>query len=57
MLRAYIIGADGHFLRAVELVCPDDHAAKEHAKQLVDEHDIELWQGDRLVERFGHKPK
>ena len=52
--RAYIIGTDARFMRAVELVCPDDDAAKEYAKQLVDGHDVELWQGDRRIERFQH---
>jgi hypothetical protein len=52
--RAYIIGIDGHFLRAVELVCPDDDTAKQYAKQLVDGHDIELWRGDRKIETFKH---
>jgi hypothetical protein len=55
--RAYVIGADGHFIRAVELVCPDDDAAKECAKQLVDGHDIELWAGDRKVTAFKHRPE
>ena len=54
--RAYVIGADGHFIRAVELVCPDDDAAKDCAKQLVEGHDIELWAGDRKVAAFKHKP-
>jgi hypothetical protein len=52
--RAYIIGTDGHFLRAVELVCPDDEIAKEYAKRLADGHDVELWQGDRKIETFKH---
>ena len=52
--RAYIIGIDGHFIKAIELVCPDDDTAKEYAKQLVDGHDVELWQGDRQVEKFKH---
>jgi hypothetical protein len=55
--RAYIIGTDGHFLRAVEILCPDDAAAKEYAKQLVDGHDIELWQRDRKIAKFEHKPQ
>jgi hypothetical protein len=55
--RAYIIGTDGHFLRAVEILCPDDDAAKEYAKQLVDGHDIELWQGERQIAKFQHKPE
>ena len=50
--RAYIIGADGSFVRAIELVCPDDDSAKDYAKQLVDGHDVELWQGDRQVAKF-----
>jgi hypothetical protein len=52
--RVYIIGADGHFLRSVELVCPDDEKAQEFAKQLVDGHDVELWERDRKVATFKH---
>jgi hypothetical protein len=54
--RAYIIGVDGHFIRAVELVCPDDETAKEYAKQLVDGHDVELWQLDRQIAKFPRQP-
>jgi hypothetical protein len=50
--RAYIVGEDGHFVRAVQLVCPDDETAKEYAKQLVDGHDVELWQLERLIAKF-----
>ena len=50
--RAFIIGVDGRFVRAIELVCPDDDSAKEHARQLVDDHDVELWQGDRKITTF-----
>jgi hypothetical protein len=52
--RAYIIGTDGRFLRSVELVCPNEDTAKEYARQLVDGHDVELWQGDRKIESFKH---
>ena len=52
--RAYIIGIDGRFIRAIELVCPDDDTATQYAKQLVDGHDVELWQGDRKIEVFKH---
>jgi hypothetical protein len=52
--RAYIIGVDGLFLRSIELRCPDDDTAKQYARQLVDGHDIELWQGDRKVTAFKH---
>ncbi|MEA2864641.1 MAG: hypothetical protein QOC84_2597 [Bradyrhizobium sp.] len=55
--RAYLIGSDGHFVRAVELLCPDDDTAKEYAKQLVDGHDVELWQLDRQIAKFDRKPE
>jgi hypothetical protein len=55
--RACIIGPDGHFVQAVELLCPDDDTAKEYAKQLVNGHDVELWQQDRRIARFDTRPK
>lgn len=55
--RAYIIGLDGHFQKSVPLECADDDAAKAQAKQLVDGHDIELWQRDRKIATFERKPK
>jgi hypothetical protein len=50
--RAYIVGQHGLFIRAVEMDCVDDDAAIESAKQLVDSHDVELWQMDRPIARF-----
>jgi len=50
--RAYIIGRDGHFQSGVNLHCEDDATAVESAKQLVDGHDVELWQGDRMVTKL-----
>ena len=50
--NAYFIGADGHFIRRVELNCTDDEAAKAEAKKLADGHDIELWQGARMIGTF-----
>ena len=55
--RAYIIGMDGHFVRAVELLCPNDDAAIEYAKSLLDGHDVELWQGERQIAKFQYKPE
>jgi hypothetical protein len=52
--RAYVIGSDGHFYRSVTLDCADDADAVEQAKQLLDGHDIELWQFDRKVVMLGH---
>jgi hypothetical protein len=53
--RAYIIGLDGHIIKAIGLLCANDAAAKERAKQLVDGHDVELWQGDRQIAVFDAK--
>ena len=55
--RVYVIGMDGHFSSSIPLECADDTEAMEKAKQLVDGHDVELWQRDRKVARFARKPK
>jgi len=55
--RVYLIGPDGHFFKSVQLECADDAEATEQAKQLIDGHDVELWQRDRKVGTFGQKPK
>jgi hypothetical protein len=46
------MGNDGHILRPVDLFCENDEAAKEQARQLVDGHDVELWQLDRKITVF-----
>jgi hypothetical protein len=58
--RAYIVGIDGAFnsIRAEFLHNPpDDTTAIEAAKQLVEGHDIELWDRDRFVGRFSPEAK
>jgi hypothetical protein len=55
--RVYVIGSDGHFFNSVPLECADDAEAIQRAEQLVDGHDVELWQRDRKVATFDHKPK
>jgi hypothetical protein len=47
--RVYVIGDDGHFVKAIELDCPDDSAAIEAAKQFIDGSDLELRQRDRKI--------
>ena len=54
MHRAYIMGPDGHVQSRVDLRCADVAEAVKLAKQLVDSHDVELWQLDRHVETFRH---
>jgi hypothetical protein len=55
--RVYTVGEDGHFHSSTRLECADDGEAIEQAKQLVDGHDLELWQRDRKIARFDQKPK
>lgn len=43
--------------QAIEVDCPDDTAAVEFAKQFIDGKDIELWQSNRKVAEFEHKPE
>jgi hypothetical protein len=50
--RVYIVGDDGHFRDAIPFVCETDDKAIEKAKQLVDGHDVELWQLDRQIAKF-----
>ena len=47
--RLYVLDARGQFMGGIELACPDDVAAKEHAWRLADGQEVELW---RLVARF-----
>jgi hypothetical protein len=47
--HAYIMGSEGHILKRINLFCANGEGAKERAKQLVDGHDVELWQSDRQV--------
>jgi hypothetical protein len=55
--RAYILGPDGHVQSRVDIRCDDEAEAIKLAKQLVDGHDVELWQLDRKVETFRHMPE
>jgi hypothetical protein len=49
---AYLIGHDGRITARVDLVCEDDEVAKSAARQMVDGHAIELWQGGRMIATF-----
>jgi hypothetical protein len=52
--RAYLVGSDGHFVGFEPLSCADDTEATEKATSLVDGHDVELWNGARLVVVLQH---
>jgi hypothetical protein len=49
--RAYLLDDDSHVMSALNLSLDED-AAADIAKQLADDHDVELWQFDRLVAVF-----
>ena len=55
--RAYILAPDGRIMKPVDLECEDDEAAKIAAQQLVDGHDVELWQGRRKIATFKYRPR
>ncbi|MBR1154038.1 hypothetical protein [Bradyrhizobium sp. JYMT SZCCT0428] len=56
--RTYTLGHDGHFQGSIPLPdCPDDDTAIAAVKQVLDGHDVELWQLDRKVAVFDHKTK
>jgi len=55
--RVYTVDTEGHFIKTTKLDGPDDASATESARQFIDGLDIELWQLDRKVATFEHKPK
>jgi hypothetical protein len=55
--RACILGPDGHIHDRVDMLATDDGEAIKLANQLVDGHDVELWQLGRKIRRFKHAPK
>lgn len=54
--RAYVVGDDDHFVGCEPMICHDDEEAISKARGLVDGHDVELWNGDRLVIRLFAPP-
>ena len=55
--RAYILGGEGHrFQRVAEFLRDhaDDATALCAAKKLINGHDVEVWDGGRLVARLDH---
>ena len=54
--RAYVVGTDGHFVSFRAFRCANDSEAVTWAKQLVDGHDVELWNRERFVKRLSPEP-
>ena len=51
--RAYTLTDDDHILDAPKVItCDSDQEAVQTAEQLINGHDVELWNGARLVTRI-----
>ena len=50
--RAFVMGPDGRIVDRIDLFCASEKDALDRARQLVDEHAIELWEAARRIERF-----
>jgi hypothetical protein len=55
--RAYLVGQDSYFIKAIDLDCEDDAAVRKRAQKMVDGHDVELWQHARRIAKFEHGSK
>ena len=54
--RAFLVDSDGHFHSARVIDAPNDDAAVEAAKPLVDGCDVEVWQRDRKIAVLSRVP-
>jgi hypothetical protein len=50
--RVFVMDSSRRVICAAKLDCIDEQAARCRAEQMCGEHDIELWEGDRLVAVF-----
>jgi len=50
--RAYTLDAQGHVLSRLEFEAADDAAALAHARQRMTDHDVEVWQLQRMIGRL-----
>ncbi|MDA9413946.1 hypothetical protein XI04_26885 [Bradyrhizobium sp. CCBAU 11430] len=50
--RVLVVDISRRVICAAKLDCVDEEAARCRAEQMYGEHDVELWEGDRLVAVF-----
>jgi hypothetical protein len=50
--RAYLLGPDGRIASRIDLICEDENAARERARQLAHDCAVELWCGDRKIAEY-----
>lgn len=48
----YLFGPDGHIVQRVRLICADEEAGKQRARQLAETNAVELWQLTRKIASF-----
>lgn len=53
--RAYLLARHGHHIKAVDLECVDDDAAKQRAEQMACGTNVELWEHARRIAKFDSK--
>lgn len=53
--RAYLVGADGHFVGFEPMICRDDAEAVTKARRLLDDRHIEVWNCERFVAKLEAK--
>jgi hypothetical protein len=53
--RAFLIDAGGEVIGRHDLECDSDGDALDLAFLLVDRHDIEVWQSNRIVGKLNHR--
>jgi hypothetical protein len=44
-------------VRSYNIQATDESEALERAARYVDDYDVELWEGERLIKRFDHSEK
>ncbi|RXG95093.1 hypothetical protein [Bradyrhizobium vignae] len=50
--KVFVVDSSRRVICAAKLDCIDEQAARHRAGQMSGEHDVELWEGDRLVAVF-----
>jgi hypothetical protein len=50
--KLLVVDSGRQVICAAKLDCIDEQAARRRAQQMHGEHDVELWEGDRLVATF-----
>jgi hypothetical protein len=54
VFRAYVFDEKDHIIKAHVIEAETDDDAVDQAQAVVDGHDVEVWDGSRLVARLPH---